>query len=139
MEILRVGTTQDLLIHKSKKAVAILADYSYDEGTLRVLGEKKSLMILVSLDNLLKTRGMARSRLLYKLRNFLKLCTRFGVLFLLGFEDDIKNSNYGIREKSEIIAIGQLLGLDKGQSKMAVARFEDLFIKNEKNKKESAE
>jgi len=139
MEILRISTTHELLIHKNKKAVAILADYSYDEGALRVLAEKKSLMVLVSLDNLLKTRGMARSRLLYKLRNFLKLCTRFGVLFLLGFEDDIKNSSYSVREKSEIIAIGQLLGLNKGQSKMAVARFEDLFIKNEKNKKELTE
>lgn len=130
MEIIRVNATPDLLVHKSRKAVAVLADYKYDEGVLRVLGEKKSLIVLISLGKLLKSHGIARSRLLYRLRNFLGLCTRFGVLFILGFEEDIKASAYTVREKDEIAAIGQLLGLNRGQAKMAVARFDDLFIKN---------
>lgn len=141
MEIIRANATQELLPHKSRKAVAILADYAYDEGTLRVLGEKKSLVILVSLSQVLKSRGMARSRLLYKLRNFLALCTRFGVLFALGFEEDFNfpsQSLFNIREKEEIAALGVLLGLDRGQAKMAVQRCCDLLeqIKKEKKTKE---
>ncbi|MEM4359481.1 MAG: hypothetical protein QXT45_03040 [Candidatus Bilamarchaeaceae archaeon] len=129
MELIRVNATPDLLAHKNRRAVAILADYSYDEGVLQVLGEKKSLVIFVSLDQLLKSRGIARSKLLYKLRNFLALCARFGVLFVLGFEEDIKTSPYALRGKDEIVALGQLLGLNRGQAKMAVKRFDDLFAR----------
>jgi len=135
MQVIRIATTSDMLLHKNKKAIAIPGDYSYDEGTLRVLGEKKTLVVLVALDQLLKSHGMARSRLLYRLRNFLGLCVRFGVLFLLGFEEDIKSSSWSVREKEEVIALGQMLGLNRGQAKMAVERFEDLFIAKPEAKK----
>lgn len=134
MEFIKVNTTQDMLAHKGKRAIILPADYVYDEGVMRVLGEKKSLIIFVSLDNLLKSRGMSRSRQIYKLRNFLKLCTRFGAMFVIGFESDAKSGSFTTREKEEVIALGELLGLNRGQAKMAVARFEEIFIKKEKNK-----
>ncbi|MEM4166067.1 MAG: hypothetical protein QW153_03750 [Candidatus Bilamarchaeaceae archaeon] len=129
MEILRLKNTSELLLHKSKKLVAIVEDLVYDEGVLRVIGEKKSLIVFVALDSLLSTKGIARSRLLYRMRNFLNLCVRFGVLFVIGFEKDAENGAFLTREKDEVIALGELLGLNRGQAKMAVARFEDLFIK----------
>lgn len=129
MEIIRLKTTAELLNHKSKTAVAILDDYAYDEGSLGVIAEKKTLVVLVAFDSLLATHGMARARLLSKLRNFLKLCARFGVLYAIGFGADAKAGKYVVREPQETEAIGQLLGLNRGQAKMASARFKDLFVK----------
>lgn len=132
MEIFHVKSTSDLLLYKGKKAVAIVDDLVYDEGSLRVIGEKKSLVVFVTLDNLLSAKGMARSRFLYRMRNFLKLCTRFGVLFVIGFEKDAREGAFSTREKEEILALAELLGLNRGQAKMGIARFQDLFIKEKK-------
>ncbi|MFH1222551.1 MAG: hypothetical protein V1492_05710 [Candidatus Micrarchaeota archaeon] len=129
MEIIRLKTTAELLNHKGRKAVAVLDDYAYDEGAVGVIAEKKALVILVAFDSLLTAHGMARARLFSKMRNFLKLCARFGALYAIGFEADARTGKYAVREQQETIVVGQLLGLNRGQAKMASARFKDLFVK----------
>jgi RNase P/RNase MRP subunit p30 len=122
MEIHTLGSTPDLLGFRGKNnSLIVLQDYKYDEGALRVAGEKKSQIILVPVGQLITAKGMARARLLSKFRNFLKLCIRYGVLYAIGIVDKSIE-----REDNELIAIGILLGLARGQAKMAVARFKDI-------------
>ncbi len=121
MEIKKLKTTSDLLEHKGKKIAVVLDDYRYDEGVLRLIGEKKAPVIIIPAEILITSYGSVRAKLIYKLRNFLHLCTRHGVNYALGILD--KNIK---REDSELIAIGVLLGLNKGQAEMAVKRFEDI-------------
>ena len=122
MEIKKLEITSDLLEYKGRKIAVILEDYRYDEGTLRVIGEKKAPVILIPVELLLTTKGMSRAKLISKLRNFLQLCAKFGVNYALGIID--KNTK---RDEKEIISVGVLLGLNEGQAKMAVKRFSDLF------------
>ena len=121
MEIKKLKTTSDLLEHKGKKIAVVLDDYRYDEGVLRVIGEKKAPIIIIPADRLINSEGITRARLLSRLRNFLKPCIKHGVNYALGILD--KNTK---REDSELVSIGVMLGLNTGQAEMSIKRFKDI-------------
>lgn len=121
MDVKRLKTTSDLLVYKGKKINVVLDDYRYDEGVLRVIGEKKAPVVIIPVDRLINSEGITRARLISRLRNFLKPCTKYGVNYALGVLD--KNTK---REDSEIVSIGVMLGLNTGQAEMSVKRFKDI-------------
>ena len=126
MDVKKLKTTSDLLLHKGKKIAVILDDYRYDEGSLKVVGEKKAPIVIIPVDRIINSKGIARARLLSRLRSFLKPCVKYGVYYALGIVD--KNTK---REDSELAAIGVMLGLNTGQAMMSIKRFKEIKEKKD--------
>jgi len=126
MEIIKLKTTSDLLVHKGRKIAVVLDDYRYDEGVLRVVGEKKAPVIIIPAERIINSEGTARARLISRLRNFLKPCIKYGVYYALGILD--KNTK---REDNELVSIGIMLGLNQGQAEMSIKRFKEIKEKKD--------
>jgi len=102
---------------KNKKILVLLRDYAFDEGALKIIAEKKNVCFLIDISRLIRARGVSRAIALSKLRNFLRLCVKFGAFY--SFASFAENENE-IRTPDEIAHIASLLGLNRGQAEFAM-------------------
>jgi len=115
-KILIANNLEDAAQSKNKKSLIILKDYSYDEGAMKIIAEKKNLCFLIDIGQMISSSGMRRAVLIAKLRNFLKLANKQGAFY--AFASFAKKENE-IRSAQELIHIGMLLGINEGQAKFA--------------------
>ena len=102
--------------HKNRKALVLLRDYAFDDGAIKLIGEKKNVCFLIDLDRIIRSKGVPRAILLSKLRTFLKLCVKHGAFYTFAALDEKSQA----RSPEETIAIAMLLGLNRGQAKFAL-------------------
>ena len=95
----------------------MLNDYAFDEGIIRVIAEKKNICFLIDLGRLIRSRGISRAVALSKLRNFLRLCVKYGAYYTFA---SFAESEAKIRSAAELEHIILLFGLNPGQAKFAL-------------------
>ena len=115
MNIITIDKIEEAPKHRNKKILLILKNYTYDEGSVKLIAEKKKACFLIDLDRIINSKGLQRALELSRIRTFLGLCNRFGAFYAF------RSTN---RTAEEMIHMGFLLGLNRGQGKFAVKMLE---------------
>ena len=103
--------------HKNRKTLILLKDYAFDEGSIKLIAEKKSACFLIDVSRIIRARGVPRAILLSKLRTFLTFCVRFGAFYTFA---DLSEKESNRRSPEELVAIASLLGINRGQANFAL-------------------
>jgi RNase P/RNase MRP subunit p30 len=102
---------------RGKKTLIMLRDHAFDEGAIRLIAEKKSACFLIDLGRLIRMRGVPRAIAISKLRNFLRICVKYGAFYT--FATFAENESE-LRSRQELESIICLLGLNRGQARFAL-------------------
>ncbi|MDO8553874.1 MAG: hypothetical protein Q7S22_03650 [Candidatus Micrarchaeota archaeon] len=116
-KIVSVKTTTESEQYKGKKLLVIVENYEYDEGSIRVVADKKKACYLIDLSKIINSYGTRRAVEIAKLRSFLKVCNRFGAFYAFA---DFSRDEFELRRASELKHISLLLGINEGQAKFAL-------------------
>ncbi len=112
-----VNSTPDAVVFKNKKTLILLKSHDFDEGSIKLIAQKKKACFLIDLSMLIRSYGTGRAILLSRLRNFLALCNKYGAYYTFA---DFAKSEFELRTARELMHLGLLLGLNLGQSKFAL-------------------
>ena len=124
--IIRCKDIKEARNHWNKEKLVLLDDYSFDSGLMSEIGAKAKLCFLIDLSRIIKTSGIIRAIGLTKIRNFLRFCNKFGIFYTFAtFEERAED----IRSEEEIINIGLLFDINRGQAKFAVKMLEQYLKK----------
>jgi RNase P/RNase MRP subunit p30 len=115
--ITRVKTTADSAEHKGRKTLILIENHEFDDGSIKLVGEKKKACFLIDLSKIIDSNGVPRAIALSKLRTFLKLCNTHGAFYT--FADFARDENE-LRSARELMHISLLLGINRGQAKFAM-------------------
>lgn len=110
-------TTAESEQYKGKKLIIIVENYEYDEGSIRVVAEKKKACYLIDLSKIINSYGTRRALEMAKLRSFLKVCNRFGAFYTFA---DFARNEFELRRAKELMHIALLLGINEGQANFAL-------------------
>jgi hypothetical protein len=109
---------------RNRKTLAILDDYKFDDGAIKLIGEKKKLCFLIDLSTIIKSYRIKRAIEISKLRSFLRLCNKHGAFYAFASFADKEEE---IRSPEELMHIAILFDINKGQAKFAL-RMLDEFL-----------
>jgi RNase P/RNase MRP subunit p30 len=102
---------------KNRKILAMLEDYKFDDGAIKLIAEKKKLCFLIDLSRIIKSYRVKRAIEISKLRSFLRLCNKHGAFYAFAsFSEKEKE----IRSPQELLHISMLFDINKGQAKFAL-------------------
>jgi len=116
-KILQAESLEKAATLRNRKALILLQDHAFDEGALKLIAEKKQLCFLIDLGRLIRSRGVSRAVAMSKLRNFLRLCNKYGAFY--SFASFAENESQ-IRTTDELMHIAMLLGVNRGQARFAL-------------------
>lgn len=116
-KIMKFADVAEAANSKNKKLLAVLEDYKFDDGAIKLIGEKKKLCFLIDLSRIIEGYGIRRSIEISKLRSFLKLCNKHGAFYTFATFAEKKEE---IRSPQELMHIAQLFDINKGQAKFAL-------------------
>ena len=116
-KIVEVENLEAATNYKNKKVLLALRDFAFDEGAIKIIAEKKNVCFLIDLGRLIRTRGVPRAIAISKLRNFLRMCNKFGAFYTFA---TFAESTVQIRRPEEIENIAILFELNRGQAKFAM-------------------
>ncbi|MGV8085608.1 MAG: hypothetical protein ACP5N9_05140 [Candidatus Bilamarchaeum sp.] len=103
--------------HKNKKCLIILKDYDFDEGSIKLIADKKNVCFLIDLSPLIHLSGQSRAIMISKLSIFLRFCIKHGAYYSFA---SFSNNEDELRSSFELENIGFLLGLNRGQMRFAL-------------------
>ena len=103
--------------HKNRKCLIQLKDYDFDEGSIKLIAEKKNACFLIDLSQIIRSSGQTRAILISKLRTFLRLCIKHGCYYSFA---SFAQSESELRTSFELENIALLFGLNRGQAKFAL-------------------
>jgi len=103
--------------NRNAKTLAMLEDWKFDEGAIKLIAEKKKMCFLIDLSRIIKSYGIGRAVGISKLRNFLRLCNRFGAVYAFA---SFSEKEEEIRSSDELEHIAMLFDINKGQAKFAL-------------------
>lgn len=115
--ITRAKDLKEAANHRNRKSLVMLEDYAFDEGSVKLIAEKKKACFIIDLGDLLKRRGISRAIEMSKMRTFLKLCVKHGAFYSFASFAEKKNQ---IRSADELMHIAMLLGINKGQARFSL-------------------
>jgi len=115
--VISVSNLEEALNYKNKKVLLVLQDYKFDEGAIRVIAEKKNVCFLIDLGRLVRSNGISRAVAISKIRNFLRLCAKYGAYYTFASFAERESQ---IRTAEELIFMVSLFDLNKGQAKFAL-------------------
>ncbi|MBU0586399.1 hypothetical protein KJ780_02730 [Candidatus Micrarchaeota archaeon] len=120
-KILHVNGIEEAFKFKNKKSLVLLQDYKFDIGLMKQFGEGNSCF-LIDLSRIIDSSGFRRAIELGRMRNFLRICTKYGIRFALA---SFAKYEFSIRNADELCHICCLLGLNMGQAKFALQRLQE--------------
>ena len=103
--------------HKNRKCLIQLKDYDFDEGSIKLIAEKKNACFLIDLSPIIRTNGQSRAILISKLTTFLRFCVKHGAHYTFA---SFASNEIEIRSAYELENFGALFGLNRGQMKFAL-------------------
>jgi hypothetical protein len=115
--IVYAADLNEALNYKNRKTLVILQDYKFDEGAIRVIAEKKNICFLIDIGRLIKSNGISRAVGISKIRNFLRLCVKYGAFYSFA---SFAENEMQVRTADELQHIACLFDLNKGQAKFAL-------------------
>jgi len=116
----RIGAFKDVVAASQKrnaKTLAMLDDYKFDVGAIKLIAEKKKMCFLIDLSRIIKSYRVKRAIEISKLRSFLRLCNKYGALYAFA---SFSEKEEEIRSPQELMHIAMLLDINKGQAKFAL-------------------
>ncbi|MFH1520022.1 MAG: hypothetical protein ABID61_00080 [Candidatus Micrarchaeota archaeon] len=116
-KIISVANLEEALNYKNKKVLVVLQDYKFNEGAIRTIAEKKNLCFLIDIGRLIKSTGISRAVAISKIRNFLRLCVKYGAFYSFA---SFAESEMQVRTRDELLHIAMLFDLNHGQAKFAL-------------------
>ena len=114
LECENIATTAQ---HRNRKVLLKIKDYSYDEGAVKLVAEKNTACFLVDVGQIIRAHGIFRVMWISRLRNFVRLCIKQKALYAIV---SMTENHENIRTADELESIGVLIGLNRGQAKMAM-------------------
>jgi RNase P/RNase MRP subunit p30 len=117
VKITKAKDLKETAKHRNKETLILLDDYLFDEGSVKLIAEKRKACFLIDMSRLMKTRGVPRSILISKLRTFLRLCNKHGAFYAFA---SFSENDSQIRSPEELMHITMLLGINKGQARFAL-------------------
>lgn len=96
-------------------------------GLLKLAGEKK-IGICFDFRKILETKGYVRSGILKNMRTLVKMCIRKKVPTILASG---AQSLWELRSSSDLIAFGELIGMNRGQAKKSLDYYPNKYINKE--------
>jgi RNase P/RNase MRP subunit p30 len=103
--------------HKNKKILVMLRDFAFDEGSMKLIAEKKNVCFLIDLGRLIRSRGIGRAIAMSKIRTFLSLCNKFGAFYTFA---SFAEKESEIRSAEELQNIALLFDINRGQANFAL-------------------
>lgn len=116
-KIVKVKNLADALNYKNKEILLVIEDHDFDDGAIKLIAEKKKACFLIDLSRIINSKGVGRAVAMSKLRNFLKLCNKYGAYYTFS---DFAKDEFELRSAKELMHISLLLGLNLGQAKFAM-------------------
>jgi len=116
----RIATFPEVIAASQKrnvKTLLMLDDWKFDEGAIKLIAEKKKMCFLIDLSRIIKSYGIRRAVEISKLRNFLRLCNRFGAFYAFA---SFSEKEEDIRSPEELMHIAMLFDINKGQAKFGL-------------------
>ena len=86
--------------------------------------EGKNALFLLDFSEIIKTGRGKRASVLKRMRNFARMCKRYGVPFAVASFAENENE---MRTAEELAHIGFLIGLDRGEGRNALSRLEKIL------------
>lgn len=102
---------------KGRKVLIILRDYTIDEGSIKLIGEKKNVCFLIDIGKVIRSSGVSRAITISKIRSFLKLCLKHGTYYTFSTFAEGENE---IRTPDELEHIAMLFDLNRGQARFSL-------------------
>ena len=103
--------------YKNRKVLVMLRDFAFDEGSMKLIAEKKQACFLIDIGRLIRSRGIGRAIAISKIRTFLSLCNRFGALYAFA---SFSEKESDVRSAGELENISLLFDINRGQAKFAL-------------------
>lgn len=116
-KIIYLSNLAEAIKYKNKKVLVVLQDYKFDEGAIRVIAEKKNICFLIDIGRLIRSNSISRAVAISKLRNFLRLCVKYGAYYTFA---SFAESEIQIRTSDELQHILILFDLNSGQAKFSL-------------------
>ncbi|MBI2079300.1 hypothetical protein HYT84_00925 [Candidatus Micrarchaeota archaeon] len=104
---------------KNKEVLIYVKDFEFDVGAIKVLGDLGKACFLVDLSKVIQNRGVRRAIELSKIRRFLYFCNKYKAFYAFA---SFAKDEFSLRRPHELVFIGTLLGLNRGQAKFALER-----------------
>lgn len=102
---------------RNRKTLAMLDDYKFDDGAIKLIAEKKKMCFLIDLSRIVKSYRVKRAIEISKLRSFLRLCNKHGAFYAFAsFSESVEE----IRSPEELMHIAMLFDINKGQARFAL-------------------
>ncbi|MFP3950207.1 MAG: hypothetical protein ACLFUZ_03915 [Candidatus Micrarchaeia archaeon] len=86
--------------------------------------EGKNALFLLDFSEILKTGKGKRASVLKRMRNFARMCSRYKVPFAVA---SFSENGAEMRTAEELVHIGFLIGLDRGEGRKALSRLEKIL------------
>jgi RNase P/RNase MRP subunit p30 len=102
---------------RNRKILAMLDDYKFDDGAIKLIAEKKKMCFLIDLSRIIKSYRVKRAIEISKLRSFLRLCNKHGALYAFA---SFSEKEEEIRTPEELMHIAMLFDINKGQAKFGL-------------------
>jgi len=121
---IRVVETETEALKLRNKGVLVKVE-KYPMGLELIRGyEGKASVFLLDFSDILNSSGGKRASIIKRMRNFAKLCLKYKVPFVIA---SFAKNKEEMRTADELIHIGFLIGLNRGQSKEALSRIKELI------------
>ncbi len=119
IEMIEVKNIKEAIKYYKKNKYILLEEYKAIPSLMKKFSEGNA-KIIINLKKIIKNKGFKRAKEIALIKNFLKICVKFGINFIFAtFEENKENA----RTWREIIHIGFLIGLNAGQTKLALKQF----------------
>lgn len=117
VQIQKARNLEDAAKFRNRKILLALDDYAFDEGSVKLIAEKKKACFIINLGKIIRSRGISRAIEMSKIRNFLALCNRHGAFYTFA---SFAESEKDIRNAEELLHMAMLFDISKGQARFAL-------------------
>ena len=118
-----VGSDEAALKFRNKGVLVKVENYPMGLELIRGY-EKKDAVFLMDLSDIINSSGGKRGSIIKRMRNFAKLCLKYQVPFVLA---SFAQNEAEMRTADELVHIGFLIGLNRGQGRAALSRIKEIL------------
>lgn len=117
-KVVKIGERADNWVDRHKGFVIL---ESFNEGVLSKVSKNPNVVVLLPLNDLISSEGLAKARELQRLRTWVSFLQRYSIRFTFA---SFGKDGESMRDETERGLICSLFGLDCGQSEMIVKTIE---------------
>lgn len=121
---IKVVETEEEALKLRNRNVLVKVE-KYPMGLELIRGyEGKDSVFLLDFSDILNSTGGKRASIIKRMRNFAKLCLKYKVPFVIA---SFAKNKAEMRTADELIHIGFLIGLNRGEGRIALSRLKEIL------------